>query len=170
MKEFLAQADTVTLDPALQSAAQNALAGDPAFERFVWQLFDMFPQLDRVCVTSVDKDKLRLVMLQERPGLKSSLRSRSTTIRTAGQSLAAYALADKVVVNDEMGGTTGSVMANMATKDIRSSMHVPVTLRGLRCTVNFWSAEAYAFPPEAAQLLERIARLMAEHPDQVSQH
>ena len=41
-------------------------------------------------------------------------------------------------------------------------MHVPVEIGGQRCTVNFWSAEAGAFPPEAARLLEQVARLMAE--------
>jgi hypothetical protein len=28
--------------------------------------------------------------------------------------------------------------------------------------VNFWSAEAAAFPPQAVKLLEQLARLMAE--------
>jgi hypothetical protein len=41
-------------------------------------------------------------------------------------------------------------------------MHVPVEVNGLRSTVNFWSAEAGAFPPEAVKLLEEVARLMAE--------
>ena len=53
-------------------------------------------------------------------------------------------------------------MANMANKDIPSSMHVPVTINGLHCTVNFWSAEAAAFPPESVRLLVPLARLMAD--------
>ena len=113
-------------------------------------------------MTSVENDKLRLKMLQERFGLKTSLRSRSTVVKATGQSLADYALGDKVVVNQEMAGTKGSVMSNMAGKDIRSSMHVPVEIGGVRCTINFWSAEAAGFPPEAAKLLEQVARLMAE--------
>ena len=32
-----------------------------------------------------------------------------------------YALSDKTVVNESMSGTTGSIMAGMASKDIRSS-------------------------------------------------
>jgi hypothetical protein len=168
-KEFLTQADTIQLDDSLQAMARGALASDKTFERFVWQLFDLFPQLDRVCITSVDIDKLRLVMLQERLGLKTSLRSRSTVIRAKGQSLAAYALGNDVVVNSEMGTTTGSVMANMANKDIRSSMHVPVKINGLRCTINFWSAEATAFPPEAVRLLVPLARLMADGSEAVAQ-
>jgi hypothetical protein len=162
VKEFLAQADTIKLDDQLKAMARKSLQDDKQLERFGYQLFELVPQLDRVCVTAVENDKLRLKMLQERLGLKTSLRSRSTIIKASGQSLAEYALGDKVVVNEEMGSTTGSVMRGMASKDIRSSMHVPVELNGQRCTINFWSAEAGGFPPEAAKLLEQVARLMAE--------
>ncbi len=168
-KEFLAQADTIKLDDQLKSQARHAMDSDKTLERFGWQLFELVPQLDRICITSVENDKLRLKMLQERFGLRTSLRSKSTVIKATGQSLAEYALGDKVVVNEDMTKTIGSVMANMATKDIRSSMHVPVTIKGVRCTVNFWSAEAGAFPPEAAKLLEEVARLMAEGAESVAQ-
>ena len=84
-----------------------------------------------------------------------------TVVKIEGQSLADYALGGKTVVNQEMAGTKGSIMLNMARKDIRSSMHVPVTIGGVPGTVNFWSAEPGAFPPQAVQLLEEVARLMA---------
>ena len=93
--------------------------------------------------------------------MKTSLKSRSTVVKAAGQSLADYALQGETVVNQEMNGTKGSVMSGMASKDIRSSMHVPVEINGVRSTINFWSAEAGAFPPEAVKLLEQVARLMA---------
>ncbi len=41
-------------------------------------------------------------------------------------------------------------------------MHVPVEIDGERATVNFWSSEAGAFPPQAARLLEQVVRLMSE--------
>jgi hypothetical protein len=50
----------------------------------------------------------------------------------------------------------------MSRKDIRSSMHVPVVIDGVRSTVNFWSAEAGGFPPQATRLLEQVARLMTD--------
>lgn len=53
-------------------------------------------------------------------------------------------------------------MANMVNKAIRSSMHVPMAINGMHCTVNFWSAEEAAFPPEAVRLLVPLARLMAD--------
>ena len=169
VKEFMAQVDTIQVDDQLKSMARGSMKDDKTFERFGWQLFELVPQLDRICITTVDGDKLRLKMLQERLGLKTSLRSRSTVIKAAGQSLADYALGDKTAVNQEMGQTKGSVMMNMARKDILSSMHVPVEVDGHRATVNFWSAEAGAFPPEAVKLLEQIARLMVEGNGSVAQ-
>ncbi len=73
------------------------------------------PQLDRVCVTGVENDHLRLNLMLERLGLKTTFRSRSTVVKAAGQSLADYAAADQTVVNDELSGTTGSVMVKMAS-------------------------------------------------------
>jgi peroxiredoxin len=168
VKEFLASVDTIKLDEQTKTMAREALKDDKAFERFAYQLFELVPQVDRVCVTSIEKDRVRLKLLQERLGLQTSLRSRSTVVKPAGQSLADYALGDKVVVNESMAGTKGSIMAGMASKDIRSSMHVPVTFKGARATINFWSAEAGAFPPEASKLLEEIARLMASSGDTVA--
>src|SRR5262249_7179038 len=114
VKEFLAAADSIVLDDQLKVMAREALKNDKAFERFGYQLFELIPQLDRVCVTSVENDKLRLKMLQERLGLKSALRSRSTVVKAAGQSLADYALIDKTTINQELGGTKGSIMTQMA--------------------------------------------------------
>jgi hypothetical protein len=168
VKEFLASIDTIKLDDQAKAMAREGLKDDKAFERLGYQLFDLVPQLDRICVTTVDGDRLRLKMLIERLGLKTSLRSKSTVVRTAGQSLAEYALGDKTIVNQTMSGNKGSVMAGMAKKDVRSSMHVPVMINGQRATINFWSAEAEAFPPEAARLLEEIAHLMAGDADAVA--
>ena len=158
----MAEAGSVALDDQLKAQARAALTDDKAFERFVWQLFELVPQLDRVDVTAVDGDKLRLKFINERLGVKTAFHSKATVVKVTGQSLGAYAEGDKVVVNENLGGTTGSVMRGMATKDIRSSMHVPVQLDGQRATVNFWSAEPVAFPPEAVSLLEQVAHLMSE--------
>ncbi len=169
VKEFLAAVDTISIDDQMKQMAGHALDDAKAFERFSYQLFELVPQLDRICVTSVEKDRLRLKLLMEQLGLNTSFRSTSTVMRIKGQSLADYALGDTVVVNETLSGTNGSIMAGMASKDIRSSMHVPVTFQGNKATINFWSAEAGAFPPEAATLLEQIARLMAGNGESVAQ-
>ncbi|MGD9723928.1 MAG: redoxin domain-containing protein [Pirellulales bacterium] len=169
VKEFLASVDSLKLDDQTKAMAREALKDEKSFERFSYQLFELVPQLDRICVTSVEKDRLRLKLLMEQLGLNTSFKSKSTVVRIQGQSLADYALGDKVVVNETLSGTNGSIMAGMAGKDIRSSMHVPVMYKGNRATVNFWSAEAGGFPPEAAKLLTEIAHLMAGSAEAVAQ-
>jgi hypothetical protein len=47
-------------------------------------------------------------------------------------------------------------------------MHVPVEIDGTRATINFWSSEAGAFPPQAVKILEEVARLMAESSTKVA--
>jgi peroxiredoxin len=160
-KEFLETADTITLDKEMKTLLGGALKDDKAFELVTFQLFELLPQLDRICVTQVKDDKIRLFRIQERLGLNTSFRSKSTVVKAKGQALADYALGDKTAVNQSLASTTGSVMANMSRKDIRSSMHVPAEIDGQRATINFWSAEGAAFPPEAVKLLEQVARLMA---------
>lgn len=163
-KEFLALigSDGLKVDEQVKTLARKSLESQKAFEFVGFQLLGIIPQLDRMCVTGVDQDNLRLKLLLERPGMKTSFRSTSTLIKADGQSLAEYALADKTVVNPEMNKATGYVMVRMAAKGVMSSMHVPVEIGGQRCTVNFWSCEPNAFPPQAVQYLEQVAHEMAD--------
>ncbi len=163
VKDFLKQAESgeVELGDQVSALAAHALESDRQFSLVCYQLFELVPQLDRVCVTIVDDDRLRLKMVEERPGLKTSFRSRSTVIKAAGQSLAAYAVAEQPTVNQDLTNVHGSIMTRMGARDIRSSVHVPIEIDGRRGTVNFWSAEPGAFPPPAQRLLEQVARLIA---------
>ena len=164
VKEFLKQAegDAIQVDDQLKALSRKALESPKSFELVGWQVLELVPQVDRMCITCVDGDKLRLKMLQERLGLKTPFRSASTVVKAEGEALADYALGDKTVINDSLAAVKGPTMNKMARKDMRSSMHVPVQIDGQRCTVNFWSSEEGAFPPQAAQILEQIAHLVAE--------
>ena len=148
VKEFLKQAegDTIQVDDQLKQMARKALETPKTWELVMWQILELVPQVDRVCITTVDGDKLRLKVVQDRIGLKTPFHSTSTVAKAEGDALADYALGDKVVVNDSMANVKGPTMNKMARKDIRSSMHVPVQIDGQRCTVNFWSTEDAGFP------------------------
>ena len=45
---------------------------------------------------------------------------------------------------------------------VASSVHVPVKVDGATATINFWSTDQNAFPPEAVKLLEELARTMVK--------
>jgi peroxiredoxin len=169
VKEFLDSADTIALDDQAKTMARKALKDDKSFELIGYQMMELVPQLDRICVTGLDeKGRIRLKFIQERLGLQTSFRSKSTAVKAEGQSLGDYIKGDTIVVNQSLAETKGSVMAGMSRKDIRSSLHVPVQLGNERVTVNFWSAEASAFPPQAVKILEEAARLMAEGSTEVA--
>ena len=143
-------------------ARDGARRSDKAFERFGYQLFELVPQLDRICVTTIENDRLRLKMIA-RAARPADLAAKPLD-RDAHQGAVAGRLCpgrQTVVSTKTLSDTHGSIMAGMASKDIRSSMHVPVTYRRQApATINFWSAEAGAFPPEAVKILEEVARLM----------
>ncbi|MBI2825966.1 MAG: redoxin domain-containing protein [Planctomycetia bacterium] len=162
VKEFLKQAegDTLSVDGQIKAMAPKAIDSPKSWEIFSWQVFELVPQLDRMCITGIDGDTLRLKLVQERLGLKTPFRSTATVVKTEGELLADYAKADKTAVNDSLAGLASPILNKMAKKEIRSSMHVPVEIDGQKCTVNFWSSEEGAFPPQAVRILDEVAHLI----------
>ena len=148
VKEFLknAEDDLLTVSDQLKVIASKSLKSDKDFELLTWQVLEMVPQVDRICITTVEDDKMRLKMVQERIGVKTTFRSTSTVVKAEGEPLAEYALGDKVVVNDQLVDVKSATMNKLARKDLRSSMHVPVKIDGQPATVNFWSTEEAALP------------------------
>ena len=45
----------------------------------------------------------------------------------------------------------------MITAALKSSVHVPVSVDGLPSNVNFWSAQAKAFPEDSLAMLQSLA-------------
>jgi len=168
VKEFLKSAgdDVLNVNDQLRVIAGKSLENDKNFELLMFQVMEMVPQIDRICITTVGDDKMRLKAVHERLGVKSSFRSTSTVVKAEGEPLAQYALGDKVVVNDKIVDVKSATMNKLARKDFRSSMHVPVKVGDQQATVNFWSTEEAAFPPQAVRVLEQIAKLIAEGPQE----
>jgi peroxiredoxin len=162
--EFVKNAsdDLLKINDQLKVIAGKSLKSDKDFEMLTWQVLQMVPQVDRICITTVDGDKMRLKMVQERIGVKTAFRSTSTVVKVEGEPLAQYALGDKTVVNEKLGEIKSPTISKLARKDLRSSLHVPVKIAGQPATVNFWSTEDAAFPPQAVKVLEQIAKLVAE--------
>lgn len=77
-----------------------------------------------------------------------------------GESLARYALGEAVVVHQDLSTAEGEMMEAMRQRGVKSSLHVPAEIRGRRATINFWSKDAGAFPPEAEAVLTAVAGIM----------
>jgi len=167
-KEFLDlyQAQGVEFDENLRFAASKVLVESPElFDGFAEVLEQAMPQLDRVCITYVDGDKLRVFRVEERDEFRGPLRSTSTVVAAEGQALADYAAAAKPVLVERVADAAGSAMQRMAKNaGARSSLHIPIQWQGRRGTLNLWSIDDNAFPPEAVHFATRLAELMQAAP------
>lgn len=163
-KEFqeAAEAGAIVVDDQLQSLAREALKDEKSFEFAGFQIWNLVPQVDRVCVSYVDDDRLMLRNIQQRFGLSTSFQSTSTRLRTKGEPLAEIAAGKESAVFNNLREAKGPLHKKMARRNVLSVVHVPIEIDGHQATVNFWSTEAEAFPPSAVEVLEKIAHLMAE--------
>jgi hypothetical protein len=163
--EFLTvyKSNSSLLDDSLSEAARRALDGQEQFNEFAFMLASVVPQLDRVCVTAVEDGKLRLHYVQEREGFRGTFRSVTTRINADTETLAQHIGADRPVVHNDLSGLDGRVFSGMDRRGVLSSLHVPGEKGGIRGTVNFWSRDKNAFPPEAVNLLSNAVDLMLEH-------
>ncbi len=92
------------------------------------------------------------------------------SVDAEGESLADYAMDTKVVVNNDLSKgdpskAHGKLIETMVRRGARSSLHVPVEIKGVRGTINFWSSDPEAFTPPAQALLTGIAKIMAAPKD-----
>jgi len=161
-EEFRAQwaNESPQLDQQTRESSHRALAKEEEFRFFSYFLAQTVPQLDRVCITYVEEDKLRPLYVTEINEFETTLRSSATIIKADGQGLASAAAGDEVVVYNDLNQAPGSIMSRMVRKGIQSSLHVPVTINGIRSTVNFWSAEPDAFSKPAVDFLTEAAKLL----------
>lgn len=91
------------------------------------------------------------------------------SVDARGESLAKYVSAVEPVVHSDLSQATGQWTAEMIHRGAKSSLHVPAEVQGTRVTINFWSKDADAFPPEAVALLTGLTQIMTAPKDQNAQ-
>ncbi len=79
-------------------------------------------------------------------GLPESIFSPLPTVDAKGESLADYAQGHEVVVNNDLSKAKGKLVEAMIRRGAKSSLHVPVEIKGQRCTLNFWSTDEAPSP------------------------
>ncbi len=153
------------LDETARLACRELFEHEDGFDQLCFVLHRLLPQLDRFCITYVEDGKLRLYEVEELPPFRGVFRSTSTRYDAEDHALADFAAGSEMVVLDDLASQRGSVMRRMAAKGIQSSVHIPGEHDGLRGTLNFWSLEENAFPPEAIELIQAVvSQLDIERP------
>ena len=154
-----AKDDNTKINDELRTLAGEALASDEQLMAFAVKLRELVPQLDRVCITSAHDEELTVEMVAQEGVLRKVVGGAKLVVDADGMVLAEYAQQEATKVNADISRLPSGDMRFMARR-FASGMHVPARYQDKAATINFWSSEPGAFPPEAVALLERIAAAM----------
>jgi hypothetical protein len=145
------------LDPELAELAHAALSSKSAFDAFAKAVHEKLPQVDRVCVTSVD-DSIYFVRRSAYPG-KAVARFAEAGFKAPMKMVpfSTFAVFNRIVSLPDLNAMGSSPQLKMITAALKSSAHVPVSIDGLPSNVNFWSASEKAFPEESLAMLQSLA-------------
>ncbi len=143
----------------LRTLASEATGGQEQMNAFGLKLREIAPQLDRVCITTIHDGKMTIETVAQEDASRRVVGGVGVEVDAAGMAMTEYAASGKTQVNDDLARLKAGDMRYMARR-FGSSMHVPVKYKDKPATVNFWSMETAAFPPEAVKLLEEIAEAL----------
>ncbi len=151
----LEKAPGIVEDKKLKKMASVALNSKKEMRQFGIGLREAFPQIDRVCWTTVSESSLEIQRAAQVPefakhiegeGAKRSIDDCRIPHIASGETPIAINNLEKQKETDLL------YMSSMA----KSSFHIPVHYDGKNGTINFWSAENEAFPKQAQTALVKI--------------
>jgi hypothetical protein len=148
--------DKPTLDAELQKLASAARQSDEAFDAFAAAVRKAYPQVDRVCLTSIAGGILRV----ERASYPGTVESKMALAGFESQSrafaLGYFSLLNRITAVSDLSKAFGFDLKQFS-KSLGSSVHIPVAMDGVPGTVNFWSKEKEAFPEKSRETFRAIA-------------
>jgi peroxiredoxin/mono/diheme cytochrome c family protein len=156
----LAKSSATTLTEELRALASQALVSQQNLNSFDPELRKIAPQLDRLCWTAVEGDKLHVRQCVQEPEWETIVGGTGRKVDVRITRLAALASKTEPVIYNDLSAEQAIDLKFMA-RAYKSSLHVPVEINGVKGTLNFWSTEANAFPLQAVTLLEEVARVLA---------
>ncbi len=158
LKNF-GQDKEVPLTAQIDKLAPDSLKSNEALMKLGQELRKTAPQLDRVCWTRVENKQLEVVRCAQEPELEQVVGGVGRKLPVLVSKVAKYVEKEKVVVLKELSAESGVDVQHMA-RAYGSSIHIPVKIDGAPGTINFWSAEKDAFPPNVVTWLEKVASEM----------
>jgi len=147
------------LNDEVKGLARKALRSDSHFKRFGPKLKEVLPQLDRVCFTTVEGDKLHVKRCIQEPDLDQQVGGAGRKMNMSMTKIGSYAEKSEPVYHEKLAGESAFDLKFMS-QAYGSSVHYPVKLDGVSGTVNFWSTEPGGFPDEATAVLKEVTELM----------
>jgi peroxiredoxin len=148
-----------TVSDELREAAAKAPASAEEFREFAAASKKLLPQVDRICLSAADGDSLEIVQANPDPGPTRA--GAGFKVANANLHLSELAKNEKLTVYPQTADVKGPDF-RLLSRRFASSVHVPVTIGGKKATLNFWSADADAFPTEAVAIMEELAKARTE--------
>ena len=143
----------------LERAAARFNRSQKDADTFLRRLRNTVPQIDRVCISTVDDGRLHFVRVSQSPVFDHQVGRLDRTYDAARSAMAGYLSSDEPVVNSTFNTAQTADLMTMG-RAFGSSLHVPTMLDGRRVLVSFWSVEPQAFPEAAVKVLTPLAQRM----------
>ena len=157
--EFMkkAKAGNATPDSKLKELAKTAFKSDKDLAQFSEALQAFAPQLDRLCWTTVEGNNLVVKRCVQDSTFEAEVGGAGKKVPARWMKLATYAESKEPILHQRLTAASGIDLQFMA-KAYQSSYHLPIKKEGLAGSINFWSAEKDAFPPELTKALEELVK------------
>ena len=156
-----ARAGKLTWGADVMKLTAAALDADEKWLQLGLLLRQQLPQLDRICWTLADADSLDVRLCAQPPELEKAVGGKGKRVGARWMTLPRYAAGGAAVYHANLEEAEGIDLKYMS-RAYGSSYHIPVKRAGGVGTLNFWSAEQDAFPPEAQKLLGELAAALFE--------
>jgi peroxiredoxin len=143
----------------LSRNAEQVFESDKTLRQFGEELRKLVPQLDRIDWMTVEDDTLHVRRVAQ--SVESQRGGSGIKVSTTGLRLAEYIAGQEVVVHrstDEVKAPDFQLLSRL----FASSLHIPVRIDDQPGIINYWSTELDAFPPQAVEVLEAVARSLAD--------
>jgi len=146
-------------DSKLKNLAKTAFKSDKDLAQFSEALQAFAPQLDRVCWTTVEGGNLLVKKCVQDSAFEAEVGGAGKKVPARWMKLATYAESKEPILHQRLSTASGIDLQFMA-KAYQSSYHLPIKKDGLAGSINFWSAENDAFPPELIKALGELVKGM----------
>lgn len=158
--EKLVSAGPVTLDEKLQKLGASALESDESLLKFGTDLRRKLPQLDRVCITTVDDKQIHVVRLAHDEAIAAPLGKPRRDVDRRISAIAGLVKSQEFKYCPDLAAEAAIDFKAMS-RVYGSSVHIPITYNGQPATLNFWSQDTQGFPEAAIDVCKEVAKLLS---------
>lgn len=149
------EAGDEVVNDKIRESIKVSLKNKSSMARFGSALHASFPNIDRVCWTTIDNKTLNVARAVQVEFFRKKCGVEGESMAASGTKLAEIQKSGKpTAIADTRDVETPDMRLMSAAA--KSSFHIPIEVNGKSGTVNFWSSEIEAFPKPVQDLLVQL--------------